>query len=252
MDDPSTLLQLVPGRLVRSAEGTGEASFWLSDGPAEPGLWSRLRAEHGRSGFWPLLLGAADDDGRPWETGEVWLDRLTSPSRHNPEAVLRTWWKRNATSPDELAPLGVDWPGGEPPTPPHRADPGEHADAVADVFLAETPSARLGLVAAPSGADALTAAGWRGPMNHTGDTAEISAVLRDWQRRYGARVVALDGDATLVLSVAAPAADRGQALRVAAEHFAFCPDNLWQGAADTLGAYADRLVGAEFWVFWWD
>jgi hypothetical protein len=46
---------------------------------------------------------------------------------------------------------------------------------------------RLGLVAAERGADALAAAGWSGPLNYTNDTGEISAVVRDWERRFGVR-----------------------------------------------------------------
>ncbi|WP_345438093.1 DUF4253 domain-containing protein [Actinoallomurus vinaceus] len=38
---------------------------------------------------------------------------------------------------------------------------------------------------------------------------------------------------------------------VAAEHIAFCPDNIWQGCGD-FTMYADGLVGEESWSFWWD
>lgn len=40
---------------------------------------------------------------------------------------------------------------------------------------------------------------------------------------------------------------------MAAEHFAFCPDNVSQGTADgTLRSYARTLVGEHTWSFWWD
>jgi hypothetical protein len=40
---------------------------------------------------------------------------------------------------------------------------------------------------------------------------------------------------------------------VAAEHFAFCPDNIWQNChPPTLTAYAERLIDAGHWEFWWD
>ncbi|WP_370380962.1 DUF4253 domain-containing protein [Catenulispora sp. GAS73] len=45
----------------------------------------------------------------------------------------------------------------------------------------------------------------------------------------------------------------GDALRVGAEHFGFCPDNVWQGwPPHTLAGYAERLVGTTAWTFWWD
>jgi hypothetical protein len=59
------------------------------------------------------------------------------------------------------------------------------------------------------------------------------------------------GFADLYVSVAAPPADQGEALRVAAEHFAFCPDNIWQGKSP-LSAYANGLIDAPIWRFWWD
>ncbi|MFE1203676.1 DUF4253 domain-containing protein [Streptomyces sp. NPDC058762] len=55
-----------------------------------------------------------------------------------------------------------------------------------------------------------------GPCNYDA-TAKFSTVVRDWEHRFGARVVAV-GFATLRLSVAAPPADERAALLVAAEH----------------------------------
>ncbi|MFD8883716.1 DUF4253 domain-containing protein [Streptomyces erythrochromogenes] len=42
------------------------------------------------------------------------------------------------------------------------------------------------------------------------------------------------------------------ALPIAAEHFAFCPDNVWQGAHPPLAAYAEHLIDLNCWEFWWD
>jgi hypothetical protein len=61
------------------------------------------------------------------------------------------------------------------------------------------------------------------------------------------------GFADLYLSIAAPPSTLQEALHVAAEHFAFCPDNVWQNSHPyTLVAYAERLVGLNSWEFWWD
>ncbi|MEJ3655644.1 DUF4253 domain-containing protein [Actinomycetes bacterium KLBMP 9759] len=59
---------------------------------------------------------------------------------------------------------------------------------------------------------------------------------------------------TLYLSVAAPPTTTEHALRVAAEHFAFCPDNIQQGecGAETLTGYAELIRGRNSWSFWWD
>ncbi|WP_406364896.1 DUF4253 domain-containing protein [Streptomyces sp. NBC_01546] len=107
-------------------------------------------------------------------------------------------------------------------------------------------------IAAPSGADALALVGWDGPANWDNDTAPFSAVVSDWEQRFGACVVAVGSD-TLHLSVAAPPTSTEDALPVAAEHFAFCPDSIWQGPRlQTLAAYAERLIDVHCWEFWWD
>ncbi|MER7759829.1 DUF4253 domain-containing protein [Streptomyces sp. NPDC097619] len=270
---------LPPGRLVES-DGSGDAGpvLWLGDGPTTLREWTEAHAARGRSGLWPLLLDALDPahaDFRPWGSGELSHRRKSSPSDHDPAAVLADWWGDGAEPEDPAdvdpldgagplpitAPFGRAWPGIA--ARPHREAAERaraEAEAEAEVFarasareyLAFCPWVRLGLVAADSGAEALTAVGWEGPCNHDNDTAKHSAVVRDWEDRFGARVVAVGFD-TLRLSVARPPVDEREALLVAAEHFAFCPDNIWQGGGpDGLSGYARELVGAEEWHFWWD
>jgi hypothetical protein len=41
------------------------------------------------------------------------------------------------------------------------------------------------------------------------------------------------------------------ATAIAAEHYAFCPDNVDQGVG-SIGEYAESLVDADLWPFWWD
>ena len=157
---------LPPGRIVRGDEGDSDlAALWLSDEPAPDGLWARLRAEHPRSGLWPLLLRplANDEPTRPWDDGELWPDDMSAPDEHDPETLLAQWW-RDYTTPeqDELspaeraaitAPYGQRWPGLAPAAV--RDDP----DRVAETLAVELPSFRatwrLGLVAAERGAEYL-------------------------------------------------------------------------------------------------
>lgn len=264
---PETRLGLLSGRMVTSDEGDGDVQpLWLSDGPATAELWTRMHAEHTRSGLWPLLLDSldsSDSEFRPWGSGEVFPEQMSFPASHAPASLLAQWWA-TYTAVDEdddmldtdrrlavTAPFGQTWPG-LAPSRETATNPDQLAAEFAQTFLADRQQTRLGLVAAASGADALTAVGWAGPCNYDNDTAKFSAVLRDWEHRFGARVVAV-GFSTLHLSVAAPPLDEHEALLVAAEHFAFCPDNIWQGRKPyTLAAYAEQITDAHHWDFWWD
>ncbi|MFD5111158.1 DUF4253 domain-containing protein [Streptomyces sp. NPDC058391] len=256
-----------PGRMITSDEGDGDVqALWLSDGPVSAELWARVHAEHADSGLWPLLLDSrqhGDAEFRPWGSGEIFPERMSSPDLHDPAELLAKWWTEytavdeddDMLSPDErravTAPFGQVWPGLAPGCEP-ATDPDRLAAEYAGYFASGRPLSRLGLVVARSGADALTAVGWDGPANYGNDIATVSAVVSDWERRFGARVVGLGSD-TLHLSIAAPPKSTEDALLVAAEHFAFCPDNIWQGTRPyTLAAYADRLVDIHCWEFWWD
>jgi hypothetical protein len=147
-----------------------------------------------------------------------------------------------------LEPFGAAWPGTAPAGRPRR-DPEDCADTLARSLLRSRPWLRIGLVRADGGAEALAACGWYGTNGHD-DTGALAAVLRSWEERFGARVVQA-GAASLCLSVAAPPADVDEALLVAAEHVALCPDNVFQGPG-SLADYAEALVGGHVWGFWWD
>lgn len=247
------------GRLVwpDPAENRGaiatRPAYWLSGGPAPAGVWSQLHAQHARSGLWPLLLEGLDaDPSRPWAVGEVMPEPVGAVDGHDPEAVLATSWAdcipELGNGDGYLAPFHRAWPG--------LATPGElleDPEVMADRYAAmrEDGKARLGLVAAGRGADTLVASGWTGPANYFQPTAPVAAVVRSWEDRFGVRVVRV-GFATLELSVAAPPVTAEHALHVAAEHFAFCPDNLWQSWHDSHGAYAEQIRGKHSWGFWWD
>ncbi|RKE23251.1 DUF4253 domain-containing protein [Streptomyces sp. TLI_171] len=268
--DPSAVAGLLPpGRLVSPGnEAEAAPVLWMSEGEAPVGLWEELHRAHPATGLWPLLLVPlrAEAPFRPWETGELDTRSASEPDWYDPAALLRTGWQYcvaldqdgEPLDPEELTELGrsiVPFTGGWPGTAPAAAysgDPDEAARALAKhlVALGGPLRPRIGLVAAGSGAEALTVMGWTGPVNHEDDVAKVSAVLLDWERRYGARVVQV-GFAELEVSVAAPPADLDSALHVAAEHLAFCPDNIFQGAG-TLAEYAPDLIGSGHWYFWWD
>jgi Domain of unknown function (DUF4253) len=108
----------------------------------------------------------------------------------------------------------------------------------------------LALVAVERPADAPSVLGWTGPINYYNDIGPLTVVLRSWERRYGAVVVGLGSD-TLTLVARRPPRTERDALALAAEHFAACPDSVLQGS-QTIVNYASLLRGREAWRFWWD
>ncbi|WP_223830429.1 DUF4253 domain-containing protein [Nocardiopsis quinghaiensis] len=76
------------------------------------------------------------------------------------------------------APYGTSWPG-RAPVAPTEDDPGEKADECAEIMVENGMGSRLGLVRATSGAEAMAASGWSGPLNYDNDTAVFAAVVAD-------------------------------------------------------------------------
>jgi hypothetical protein len=272
-DFPALPDSLPPGQLLRAADNFqnhtalhGRALLWISDAPVDNAgeAWARLRQEHEHSGLYPVLL--EHDDDRAWDDRWSFPETIDVLDATDPEAALRTLWDQlqDDREPDEDDDDEIpedEWPSGPWPGLAPPATGGGIPLAMADQYAAHLQDDvdfhgrprrwRLGLIPARDGASALTLAGWDGPCNHTNDTELISAALTSWGDRFGARMVGLGTD-TLWLSVAHPPQDLEHALAVSREHFAFCPDNLWQGGYDTIDQYATSLIGINAWVFWWD
>ncbi|MFB7248713.1 hypothetical protein CW362_31415 [Streptomyces populi] len=271
-------LDLPPGGLVDTTiDGPWhEPLLWRAEDRTAPGDWAALSAAR-NSGLLPVLLDLDDaqDDLGGWELAP---DEMSYAGDHDPEEVLAEFWEEHAayepdadedrpgeeeadevygrgpTVAEMVAPYGPLWPGLAAATP-LDADPNARAAEIAD-SLARSGSwlkrPRLALVPARRSADIPAAIGWSGPLNHENDVARLCAVLRSWEDRFGIRVIALAFD-RLVLSVAAPPTTTAEAEAVAAEHFAFCPDNIAQGDHDTLREYAEHeVLNGRVWSFWWD
>ncbi|MDV9170297.1 DUF4253 domain-containing protein [Streptomyces sp. W16] len=274
-------LELPAGRLIDvTAEGpSDEPLLWCADGPASPGGYAALQPARRAAGLLPLLMDMGGTQGG-LENWYLRPDEVSYPGDHDAEEVLEEFWEEyaadelapdadypgkeavvenfgeQATYDETIAPYGPEWPGLAPATEPEpEVDPDTRAAEVAD-FLTESSSwlkePRLALVPARRSADIPAAIGWSGQINYEGDVARLCAVLRSWEDRFGTRVVALTFD-QLVLSVAAPPTTQEEAEAVAAEHFAFCPDNITQGHHDALRAYAQHeVLNQQVWSFWWD
>lgn len=91
---------------------------------------------------------------------------------------------------------------------------------------------------------------WQGPVNYFEDMGPFAAVLRSWEDRFGSVVVGIGFD-TLTLAVRRPPNTSEHALAIAGEHYAFCMDNVSQGAG-SITAYSHELKSQKVWSFWWD
>ncbi|MDG9701938.1 DUF4253 domain-containing protein [Streptomyces sp. DH37] len=253
---------LPPGTLVdRTVLGRlPEPLLWRADGPAGPDDWSRMLPVRDATGLWPVLLGAhvrgtaVEDDLLPG-AGAGEADGVDAAG------ALAAWWREHAarepageTSGEvpALRPYGRRWPGPARPAP-GAGDPDAAAAGAARALVARSTlrDPRIALVLAGRSADVPAAIGWAGTLAYGGHTAPFGAVLRSWEERFGTRLVALEPD-VLHLSVPAPPRTAAEALPVAAEHYAFCPAVVRQGAG-SLARYAERwLAGRSVWSFWWD
>jgi hypothetical protein len=190
-------------------------------------------------------LKGADD--RPWASGELEPTSMTSPDAHDAAVVLAKFWSEvipiDEDNTEPMAPFGREFPG----LAPTSRSPTTEA---ALKLVTATMGGRLGLVAVTRPADAIALIGWLGPVNCEGDMGLFSTVLRSWEDRFGAFVVGVGFD-TLTLAVQRPPRDYQAALRIAAEHYAMCSDNINQVVGD-FKTYAEQLVGQITWKFWWD
>jgi Domain of unknown function (DUF4253) len=213
-----------------------------------------LRDRLAGTGLVPVLLsGLKGQPERPWDVGELEPCVPGSVDDLDAAALLEEMWDSAVPIPEEdeaadaelLAPYSRAFPGLSA-----SAGPQIGADNVAGAMASLPPPLRLGLVAASRPADVPAITGWMGAGNYIDTPSPLASVLRSWEDRFGARLVHLGFD-TMNLLVERPVPSNEAALAVAAEHFAFCPDNVYQGAG-SIRRYAAALPGAAIWSFWWD
>jgi Domain of unknown function (DUF4253) len=256
---------LPTGRLITGYLGK-ESVAWATTEPV-PGLgriWAVLSELRSRTGLVPIQLDSlADDVSRVWGGGDF-MEPQDPRAADDVDvgAVLENLW-RGSVWPDEddaeamerWAPFTLEWPGLAAPEPaPLPLAERRHA---LDVLLPRiraangvTPEGRICLVAAGRPADVLPVLGWSGLVNHGGlPLLWLTAVLRSWEDRFGARLIDVGYD-TLRLLVDRPPRTLAAAQRLAAEQVVLADDCL-DGAGD-IPSLAPRLVNAPIWTFWWD
>lgn len=91
-----------------------------------------------------------------------------------------------------------------------------------------------------------------GGWNECPDTKNLMAVCKYWFEEYGAVPAVISSD-ELEFELPAPVS-KENAVELAIEHFAWCPDRVDQCQPDdpTIGTLADTLTQSDVWYFWWD
>lgn len=121
--------------------------------------------------------------------------------------------------------------------------------------LETVPPGFVCLAAVSRPADFLTEVGWL-----TTDAWEpplhLSAVLRSWEDRFGARLLQIGPGAEIRLLVSRPPRTRDAALAVAAELWAF-GDTAWvthssEEQVESVTEIASLIIDQPIWGFWWD
>lgn len=248
----------------------GSTEIWFAD--ELPGnideLWAPLLRQASTTGLRPHLC-RADELGRPEDPAAVDaipLEKVLAAAFAEYRRKRLPYWSDPSTAdlldeddPEDVEPWPHDpgppfesWPGCAPagPVVPGGVAPEDAAARTVVDLLRTEPYAGslvLALVPARRSADVPALLGW----DRGGPLPLLTGLLRGWEERFGARVVATYG-ADLHISVARPPLDRAGAERLALEHVLSTADDVVDDPPTPFPEYARGLVGRTEWHFWWD
>jgi hypothetical protein len=204
------------------------------------------RAEFGRTGVYPFLIGNADELSRLSEAGEC-DDRTPSEIIDMSHRVSVAHWIEERR--DEAAEYEFDRAATEGLWPGEIAAKGEiliHRDVLSQRIH---PVVYLGLarIESPWHLPAVTK---NGSWNACPDPEAHCAFFRHWEKDYGAEIVTLSGDVIECL-VSRPPTSREAAMELAWQQYWYCSDVVEQGV-ETVANLAATVLNSNYWYFWWD
>ncbi|GLW69641.1 hypothetical protein Kpho02_19400 [Kitasatospora phosalacinea] len=253
---------LPPGHL----ESWGTVDVWLSNELPQDieHLWRLLLDQSHATGLFPLLCWP-DSQGQPHDLAGVDAIRLESKLAADFLEYRRQrlpFWSQPMPMempedvepwPHDPGPPFVSWPG-LAPSSPVTADSSIPTQTAArtvaglvDTHWYGLNECRLALVPAQRGADIPAVLGWKADA----PIELLCALLRSWEERFGAQVVAMFGS-ELHVAVAWPPRSADQAELLALEHVLSTADNIVDDPPTPFPDYAGRLVNRTHWWFGWD
>jgi len=232
------------GSAPEPAEPAAQLPFELVVLPGAEAQAARDRMQAEADGrYCAVILGGEDDVAA---TAEVFRECAQTP-----EEILyavRNWTPRAVVDALQAGLEGEEPPVGQWPEPDavEPLAPMSHLDPE---MLKPLPEAIIARVPCPEP--------WMAPAflrfgdwNACPPADQHVVLLRDWHLRFGAEVTAMTAD-TIECRVARRPDSRDEALGLAREVHAYCPDLLDVIYGD-LSTLAATLMVSDIWRFWWD
>ncbi|WP_246260550.1 DUF4253 domain-containing protein [Streptomyces typhae] len=243
--------------------------MWISAEPVSDPVpwWVRLQRQQDSTGLMPVLC-YPNDHPQPLDLAKAEAVDLERELEQGWHAYRERQLERLAAPPTPLQlppevaefiePFEDDpgapfdrWPGLAPASAPASGDPDEAARSALTHLAAGNPNllsgCHLALVTAARSADIPAGIGWAADA----PLPLLCSLLRSWEDRFGARVIAVIG-ATVHVSVASPPRTHEHALHVTLEHVLTTADNVIKDPPTPYPDYAASLIDSNLWSFWWD
>lgn len=200
------------------------------------GVWRRLARVCRGNGFWPVILGEAQNIERLAEAAEFVED--DSPAQTLAHAAT------GDAEAAEAEPDVGEWPDED------EIERNTTPLAVADVSTGETYDEVVIAIIEAEHSWQVPAFLQYGNWNDCPEPALHVARHRDWHERFGSDICSVTAD-TIECVVTRPPTNRDDAMELAQEQYVYCYDIVEQGT-QTLRNLAAVLVGSPLWFFWWD
>ncbi|RYG48298.1 DUF4253 domain-containing protein [bacterium] len=205
-------------------------------------VWKRYRSQVEETGRWPVIIGNEESVRIQRESAERNVDvreRLRQAEELQPQAIIKARLDELFEEEEEDELFGEDFK----PSALQTGNPDPH-DAPA--ILREEGEISIALLPSRHGWEAPAHLEY-GSWNEYPSIAEHVALLRDWEKRYGAEMLVLSSD-TVELLLSRPLTNVDEAKKVAAEWLAYSSDN----DAGSLQFLAQGMLNTRFWISWWD
>lgn len=258
---------ILSGRRVGATSGSGEPVAWITDEPVPVAgrIWLALSAMAAETGLQPVL-NVASGYGNPPEAVFFAPCDVTALDQMSASEILAGLWAQKAVVIEDGRALEEGDPGFDPTLaeqyqPFSQQFPGLAPASGGVLTIAETlhavdslPAAHVCLGPASRAADLAAVVGWVA-TDAWPSALPVSAVLRSWEDRFGARLIQMGPGAEIRLLVGRPPRTTAAAQAITAELWAFCDawvDQYHEIELTAIPEIVPHVLNGAIWGFWWD